>query len=295
MDLASYAAAQQQRQDDQFRNLLNMFMTMKQYQQEQGWKQKNYDLNQAETDAVVKWRQAQAQKALTPTPAKPSPLVEQAKIMVSEGLYPTMGQAIKALHGVDKQAKPEKTLADKAAEWETEAKIKAKYRPAQAPKTDKNQLSVDYAKINRTITAIKNRKSPVEKKMAAINKRPDLTPDEKDDEVAKLQPQLDAYDSQIAEATIMANSLKAGIPLSQESIDILNGYLKGGASTPSAGGGGVNDIVKKALSLLSGGSAAQPANQATPAPNKKTKTVMVDGKQKTFVYDEAKKKWIEQR
>jgi hypothetical protein len=134
MDLASYAATQQQRQDDQFRNLLNMFMTMKQYQQEQGWKQKNYDLNQAETDAVVKWRQAQANKAATPAQAKPSPLVEQAKIMVSEGLYPTIGQAIKAMKGIDKQAKPEKTLADKTAEWETQAKINAKYRPAPAPK-----------------------------------------------------------------------------------------------------------------------------------------------------------------
>jgi hypothetical protein len=115
---ADWAMAQQGRRDDQIRDILNMMMQTKNFNTEQGWKQKNFDY-QASQDAA------------------------------NSDIDRRYKEAAISNYAEVPYHKPEQTDEEKLAYLEQEEKIKAKYRPKGGQSSD--DLEKEYRKARAEI------------------------------------------------------------------------------------------------------------------------------------------------
>ena len=137
---AEYAMFQQGRRDDQIRNILNMMLSIKQAQEERGWKEREWDQGLEDTE----WRRGQEERrtraserssdSLVNQRAEEDPKIKQARVIMAEDpkRYPNLGAALKDVLGiktVDDEIRIDQAKArsggggaDKPTEWQDPAR-----------------------------------------------------------------------------------------------------------------------------------------------------------------------------
>ena len=103
---ADWASQQQYRRDDQIRTILNLMMTMKQNQTEQGWKQKEWESGLAadEFNRSQQERRTAASElsatSLAGQRAEEDPMIQQARIFVETGQAKNLGEGLRMAKGI---------------------------------------------------------------------------------------------------------------------------------------------------------------------------------------------------
>ena len=228
---ADWASQQQNRRDDQVRTILNLMMTMKQNQTEQGWKQKEWESGLAadEFNRSQQERRTAASElsatSLAGQRAEEDPMIQQARIFVETGQAKNLGEGLRMAKGI-------RTVDEDVAR--TIAIEKAKAKAGLGSENKPNAQFDESLNLQKQLGELAN---DLESQLGGFKKaKQDAAKGYMDDDAVARVSQMDKdiadTTKRLNKARSLAVRLKPGkMPDAKLGMEIVE-FLGGGAQTP---------------------------------------------------------------